>query len=363
MRVRDAIARAGRGERAEAIAALEDVLEALPEHAIGQLHLGMALADEGRSEQAAAHVEKALALAPERAAFHLFAGRVYFDAGNNAAARDAFRRAGELSPNNDLVQGYAVLNAWAAGDRNAAFRLNSDDLPDSPPFLARLVLLIEEDLEGQHVEYEDAEAMPPLLDRLRIAHLLWRGGLQHKRGRFLGAIGATDPILEICPGHPATVAFQRSCREGAVQAARRRVEEDTDSLEALLELAMLLADTEAYGEAEEHVGEAVRLAGERQDASFTKRKDILRLRARIAYGLGHIAEALELTEAAREPGFSMVETYYYRGLCHGRLGERRAACEAFQRLVEKLCWVVPLRLREYLAWRRSAERPRRLCAS
>ena len=68
-------------------------------------------------------------------------------------------------------------------------------------------------------------------------------------------------------------------------------------------------------------------------------------------------EALEFQRAGAEPGFVMAETHYCIGLCHLAAGERRLCIQEFESLVAKICWAVPMRLREYLAWRRSRPEP------
>ena len=363
LQVRDAVRLAYSGKPAEAAARLEATLETVPDHAFGRLHLALALAGDGRYEEALPHLRKALDLAPEKPAFHLFAGRVHFDAGAHEAARTAFERAAELSPDNDLVLGYRILNEWAAGDREAAFRLPPDALPESSLFLARLLFLIESELCGRMVEYEASAASARFLDRMRIAYWLWRGAAQRKRGRLLNAMAMMDMVLEVSPGHAAAARFQRECREAALQTAQRQVEEAPASVAARLELATLLAEADEYVSADEQMRTADRIAGEKGGEEDMDSPEVSRLRARIAYGLGGFEEALEFAEAGKQPGFSMMGTHYMLGLCRMSLYQRRLSLIAFQCLVEKVCWAVPLRLREYRAWRRSAGCPDSLCES
>ena len=371
IQIRDGIRMAHSGRREEAVAALSSALGVVEDEPFGQLHLALALATEGRYEEAKPHAEKALELAPGRAAFHLFAGRVYFDACDYAAAGEAFGRAVELSPRNDLAVAYRTLNSWAAGDREAALRLRPDTLPDSTPFLSRLLYAMESELNGRVVDYEDTGASPRFLDSVRIGYWLWRAAGRRKAAKYQEALGLTDMVLELCPGHSPAVRFQRQCREAALAMAERSVEETPDSADARVELATLLADAEKYEAAAEQLRSAEESSsaktggkGEAGDGgALMERPWVSRLRGRIAYGLGDYEEALRLVKAGEEPGFTMVETWYTLGLCHERLGERRLSFEAFGRLVEKVCWAVPLRLREYLWWRRSDDYLRRQCAT
>jgi len=347
--VRRALRLARRGRREEAIHLLEEVVSRSPEHPFGRLHLAVALVEEGREEEAVAHAGCARAVAPERAAVHLMAGRVFFDAAHHAVAADAFARAVALSPENDLAAGFERLNAWAMGDAGAAMGLHPDRLPDSPVFLARLLFMIESALGGRRVEYEMPDARPVFLDRMRISILMWRGMALRRRGKPLEAMFVTDSALEMCPGHPAVVRFQRDCRSEALGVVRRLLDERPDSFEERLMLANLLLEEEDYSGAE------AALAG--ADGTQADAPHVHRIRARIAFGLGRVDEALRETIAGMEPGFSMPESNYLLGLCHAARGERRLSFRAFEDLARQVCWAVPLRLREYQAWARGAPRP------
>jgi len=248
---------------------------------------------------------------------------------------------------------YALLARWAAGDPQAPFRLDPEALPDSTPFLARLLMFVEREMRGRSFDLRDATGPVPLLDRLRIAYLLWRANLERKRGRFDRAMGLADTVAELRPGHPGAAAFQEECHRAAVEAARRRTEEEPGSPQAHLQYAALLADAERFEEAAAALERARGLLEEQGKAGEFESPETMRLRARVSYSLGRFEQALQETEAGAEPGFTMAETWYYRGLCHLSAGRTGPCLEAFERLVEKVCWAVPLRLREYLAWRRS----------
>ncbi len=351
------LAAAGRND--EAVARLEEAVRLREDHAFARLHLALELTELGRYPEAGPHLERALDLRPQSAAFHLFAGQVFFDAGDHAAAGRAFSRASEQSPGNDLARDYTILAHWAAGDRQAALRLDPDDVPDSVPFLARLLTLIEGEMRGRPADLCDKEKPVPLLDTLRIAYLLWRANLERKQGRFSEAIALADTIMEIRPGHPGAAAFQKECREAALETARRRVEEEPAAAEARIEYAALLADVERFQEAAEELDTARELLSQQSKAELLDAPDVMRLRARVSYGLGLIEEALEQTRAGAEPGFTMAETLYYLALCHLGADRVRLCVEEFEKLVARVCWAVPLRLREYQAWRRteSAQRP------
>lgn len=371
LQIRDGIRMAHSGRGSEAVATLASALEVAPDNPFGHLHLALALAGDGRCDEARLHAEKALAIGPERPAFQLFAGRVYFDVSDFSAAAAAFGRALELSPGNDLARGYQILTQWAGGDRSAALKLRPETLPDSSPFLARVLYLVESELRGRAVVDENPNASPRFLDSLRVGYWLWRAAGLRKAGDYQGAAALGDMVLEVCPGHAAATQFQRECRQSALDVGKRRVEEEPDSLDVHLEMAMLFTDAEDYEAAAAEVGEAERVAGVMSgDAADEETKgkalelpEVLRLRSRIAYGLGNLKEALRLVRAGEEPGFSMVETWYMLGLCHAGMGSRQLSFEMFECLVKKLCWAVALRFREYCAWRRSDCCPAQRCAS
>lgn len=371
LQIRDGIRMAYSGRGSEAVATLSSALEVAPEQPFGHLHLALALAGDGRCDEARLHAEKALAMGPERPAFHLFAGRVYFDGCDFSAAEAAFGRALELNPGNDLARGYQILAQWAGGDSRAALKLQPSALPDSSPFLARVLYMVESELRGRAVVDENPNASPRFLDSLRIGYWLWRAAGLRKAGDYMEAAALSDMVMEVCPGHAAAARFQRECRQSALDVGKRRVEEEPDSLDVRLEMAMLFADAEDYDAAAAEMGEAERISGavsddaanEEMKGKVLESPGVLRLRCRIAYGLGDLEEALRLARAGEEPGFSMVETWYMMGLCYAAQGERLRSFEMFECLVKKLCWAVSLRLREYRAWRRSGCRPARLCAS
>jgi tetratricopeptide (TPR) repeat protein len=342
------------GRLDEARAALEKAVQRNPNLATGLLHLGRALTRAGRFAEAAPHLRRALELRPQSAAFHLLAGDAYFQAAEYEAARAEFARALELNPTNELARSYRVLNEWACSSEEARSRLNPDALPDSTPFLAQLLALIETELRGRFVDLVDRERRTPWLDRPRIAYALWRGEMKRKAGDMDGAFFYGDMVLEMQPGHPAGAEFLRRCREAALSAAQQRVLESPQSPEAHVELASHLADMERLEEAERELNEARRLAAERPNVT-AQTPEISRAAGRVLYSLNRIEEAIAQFRAGTEPGFSMTETHYYLGLCHLAQGRRLECFAEFERLTEKVWWAAPQRYREYLAWRRAAQ--------
>jgi tetratricopeptide (TPR) repeat protein len=356
--VREGARLAAMGRSDEALAALEEAVRRNPNLATGLLHLALALTRAGRFAEAASHLRRALELRPESAAFHLLAGETFFHAEEYESARAEFARALELNPGNELARNYRILNEWASGSQEAREQLNPEELPDSTPFLAQLLALIETELRGRSVDLVDHSRRTPWLDRPRVAYALWRGELARKAGNLGRASSYADLVVEMQPGHPAGAELLRQCREAALSAAQQRVMESPQSPEAHMELASHLADMERFEEAERELNEARRLAAEAQNETAVQTPEVSRAAGRVLYGLGRIDEAIEQVRAGAEPGFSMLETHYCLGLCHLAQGRRPACFAEFERLAEKVWWAVPQRYREYLAWRRS-ERARR----
>lgn len=383
--VRDGVRLESERRRLEAAEHFRKAAELAPDHAVALLHLASALAGEGRFSEASDPLEQALKLRPDSAAFRQFAARIRFDEGSWTAAREELRRTLELNPGNDIARAYLTLTDWAAGKSAAARDLDPGWLPDSTAFMARLLMLIETEMKGRSVEYVDPGRKTPLLDRPRIAYMLWRAASARKRGDVASAEEWASMIGEMHPGHPAAAALLKECRQSGLELARRQVVESPDAAEARLELAYRLIDSEQYAEAETELAEARKLLANVQDKEqltfagrfvsgivsgieslFGKGGDdkkpadgsepqdppeVIRLAGRLAYHQGRYEDAVRLLRAGAEPGFSMVETHYYLGLAFLAQGRRMECLAEFEPLVSKVSWAVPIRLREYLAWR------------
>lgn len=350
--VRKGIRQVAGGHSSEAIETISSALSEFPKHPLGQLHLASALTAEGRYQEAEAAIREALDLRPNDPAFHLFAGKGYFDAGNYSQALKEFRRVLELNPDNLLARGYESLAEWANGRASTDVSLDPDNLPDSTPFLARLLMLIEQEMKGRAQDITEMPRPVRALDRPRMAYVLWRAEGARKKGDIPAALNFVEMALELYPGHPGAMTCLKACRRDAMAAAEQRVKEDPGSFDVQVELASQLAESERFEEAEAALAEARKLmeAGTVDESAL---KAFERLDSRVKYGLGRIDEALAAAESGAEAGFTMSETHYHLGLCHLARNERRQSAEQFEHLVSKLWWAVPLRYREYLHWRRS----------
>jgi len=383
--VREGVRLESQRRRGEAAERFRAALQRAPEHPFALLHLAASLAGEGRFDEAGPPLTRALELRPQSAAFHLFAGRIRFDAGQWPAAQEELRRTLELNAENDIARAYGTLTAWAAGDLSAPERLDPANLPDSNAFLARLLMQVELEMKGCSAEYVEPGRPTPLLDRPRVAYMLWRAAMARKRGDTAKAEEWAAMIGEMHPGHPAAMALLSECRQAGLEQARRRAEESPTSGEVRLELAWRLTDAERYAEAQTELAEARRLlasgggaeplslvarfvlgivsgierlcSGEKaaKENATSEPPEVLRLAGRLACMQGRYEEAETLLRAGTEPGFSMVETHYYLGLALLGRGRRMECLAEFEGLVAQAGWAVPIRLREYLAWRRGPE--------
>ena len=180
----DGVRLAALGRPDKAAAALDEGVRLCPDHSIGLLHLALALVRVGRFDEAAPHLRRALELRPDNASFHLLAGEAFFEVADYESARKEFDEAARLSPENELARSYRLLNEWAVGSDGPGLELRPEALPDSTPFLAQLLALVETEMKGRSADFVDVERSTPLLDRPRVAYALWRADMARKAGKL-----------------------------------------------------------------------------------------------------------------------------------------------------------------------------------
>lgn len=111
---------AGRGQRAEAIRLLQQLVKTEPANADVRLLLGSLLMEEGRRDASIEQLTAGVKLAPGSAQAENALGEAYSKFGDAAGARGAFEKAVALKPNFGIAQlnlGQALL---AAGDADGA---------------------------------------------------------------------------------------------------------------------------------------------------------------------------------------------------------------------------------------------------
>ncbi|HRU04279.1 MAG TPA: tetratricopeptide repeat protein [Candidatus Brocadiia bacterium] len=141
--------KARQGDLTGAVSRFRQVLQARPGHPFARVHLALALVAAGEVEEARRLASEAAARATGRPGVRLLAGRVFYDAGDLDRAREMFQSVLRDNPANDLAAGYDLLAQWAAGDREAWRQLTPNALPDSTPFLARWLEMVELELRRE----------------------------------------------------------------------------------------------------------------------------------------------------------------------------------------------------------------------
>jgi tetratricopeptide (TPR) repeat protein len=98
LRLRAARVTARGGQKAEAVAALEELLASEPDHVEAWEQLADWHSEAGRQEPAVAAAREVVRLAPHRAISFGYLGRALLDAGARGEGKEALRRAAELDP-------------------------------------------------------------------------------------------------------------------------------------------------------------------------------------------------------------------------------------------------------------------------
>ena len=166
------------GDLEEAGALFARAVEAcppLPQPHVHHAHTRFLLGDR---DGAVAAARDGMRRGPDLAAAQLLGAVTLYDARELEEADAAFARVLELDPGNDLARSYRALLRWRQGKgMNDVARLAREGLPESSSFLARLLILVEEEFRSReqtppappdasdkavpHSENADREAGPP----------------------------------------------------------------------------------------------------------------------------------------------------------------------------------------------------------
>ena len=148
---------AARERLKEAAACFAAAARVCPRRPHPRLHLARISAALDDRAAAIREAQEALRLGANEPAIHLLAGVIFMDVGENELATQALSRALALNPENELAKGYRALLRWSQGDAvGGAAELSRQPLPDSTAFLARLLLLTEQELRREAAK----EALP-----------------------------------------------------------------------------------------------------------------------------------------------------------------------------------------------------------
>ena len=165
-RLQSALAHQGRGEHAEAIALLEEVLVSNPDHPDARHLLGLSLQARGESAAALIEIRKAIAIRPMEPLFHTNAGAVAVAGGDVNAGIAHYRQALEIDPN------------YAAACNNLGIALQKLGHLDQALVALRRAI----------------EINPRL-----VSALVNLGGVLHRLGRELEAIEHYETAIAIAP--------------------------------------------------------------------------------------------------------------------------------------------------------------------
>ena len=128
-----------------AVAAAEQACRLAPDDPRLRIRLALAASANDQPQRAAEEAHVATRTSPRNAAAWLTLCTVLFDSENYEEAGSAAEMALRVSPENDLARGYCSLIKWIRrGARPSDFGLDPNSLPESPRFLARLLVTVEE---------------------------------------------------------------------------------------------------------------------------------------------------------------------------------------------------------------------------
>ena len=151
---------AARGDLEDAAALFARAVETCPPLPQPHLHLARTRFLLGDREGAVTAAREGVHRGADLAAAQLLGAVTLYDAREFEDADAAFARALELDPGNDLARGYRALLRWRkGGGMNDIARLAREGLPESSAFLARLLILTEE--EFRHREPTPSPCAPP----------------------------------------------------------------------------------------------------------------------------------------------------------------------------------------------------------
>jgi len=149
---------AAHGDLEEAAALFARAVEACPALPQSYVHLARTRFLLGDRDGAIATARDGMRRGADLPAAQLLGAVTLYDAREFGEADAAFARVLELDPGNDLARGYRALLRWRQGKgMNDVARLAREGLPESSSFLARLLILVEEEFRSR----EPASPAPP----------------------------------------------------------------------------------------------------------------------------------------------------------------------------------------------------------
>ncbi|MDP6438969.1 MAG: tetratricopeptide repeat protein [Candidatus Brocadiia bacterium] len=325
----------------EALPSFQQAVEGLGDDGRLRTNYGLALAESGQPEAAVEALEKAMVLEPESAVHPMNLGLVHLDEGRVEGARGSLRRSLEIDPENPLTRGYLLLCDWDEGRRSEAMATLADqDFPLSSGFEARLLLRVEGHLSGAANAGESPGSAPPAAVGRRAlkkaTRLVEKAVALAGKGNLERALVTLEGAAEIAPEAPDVLeGVAKLCALAEEVLATRP--EGKARLDLLHALGCLCFETGDIAFARDCMAEWA--AAHRTPEGHRPPKEELQMALFVlgseAAAAGNCGDAVKHLEelralSPREPGVE-----YALGSCLLRLGRRREARQAFERLLDK----------------------------
>jgi Flp pilus assembly protein TadD len=318
------------GRHADAVKALNQVVEESPKHSRAHMQRARGLAAAGRVGEAVRAARQAAELAPENHAPVLALGQIHYDAGNVEEARKAFAAAARLDPENRLVQACLGLALLSRGRTEEGAALLTEHLSYGYDWLeSRLIARAESYL------WKHRDRARPLEEQLAPEE----GGREERPAGFglqfasairkvvlwpLAALRGRAALAQL----RAEEAFSLRRWEDAVAALREAEAAGASSEEVALSLGLALLEAHKAQAAAE---EFMRLPGEvRQDP------EVAVLVGAALHDAGRHEDAREPLAAAADRFTKDFVPAYFRGLCDIALGEEASSYKWFELAVARL---------------------------
>ena len=248
-----AIANTYDGNDEGTVAALDRVLELVPDDLAARTRRAYALQDLGRFDEAAEECRRILELDPNNSAALVGLGRVEFEAGSFERAIEHFREALDGQPEGSAIHHRIGLALRRLGRREEA-----------ADHLAR----------NQQIPVSYQDRLLAAMQALNVSRSAFfsRGAEAMRTGNPRLALAAFEAALRASPDDPETVfnvamaLIDLDDKPGAEERLREAIALDPDYREPRFNLALMLAERDDLEEAERHFGRATEIDPDDLDA-------------------------------------------------------------------------------------------------
>lgn len=308
-----AIANTYDGNDEGVVAALNRVLELVPDNLAARTRRAYALLDLGRFEEAEAECRRILELDPSHSAAHLGLGRIEFEAGRFEQATEHFTKALEGQPEGSAIHHRIGLALRRLGRREEA-----------ADHLAR----------NQQIPVSYADPLYSAMQALNVSRkaVFARGAEAMRTGNPELALVAFEAALRALPDDPETVfnvamaLIDLGDKPAAEAQLREAIALDPDYREPRFNLALILAERDDFEAAEPHFRRATEIDPDDLDAKTRWADSLTRL--------GRADEAIEVLTAILTVDAALPATLLALGTAQQATGNREAARTALNRVLE-----------------------------